>query len=109
MNAEIQDKSSKNSWESAKNEINKFSYKIDGRWTHFLWHNFKKNNSIDDAHMNFITTIVMAKLSTGQILKGAERIECLVSNLSRSLKISPPSDTKRTMLSLSKCLQIPVL
>ncbi|MCM1307199.1 MAG: DUF262 domain-containing protein [Butyrivibrio sp.] len=77
LKAEIQDKSSKNRWESAKNEIDKFSYKIDGRWTHFLWHNFKKNNSIDDSHMNFITTIVMAKLSTGQILKGAERIELI--------------------------------
>ena len=77
LKAEIQDKSSKNNWEATKNEIDKFSYKIDGRWTHFLWHNFKKNNSIDDAHMNFITTIVMIKLSTGQILKGAERIELI--------------------------------
>lgn len=77
LKAEIQDKSSKNNWELSRNEIDKFSYKIDGRWTHFLWHNFKKNNSVDDAHMNFITTIVMAKLSTGQILKGAERIELI--------------------------------
>lgn len=77
LKAEIQDKSSKNNWESTKNEIDKFSYKIDGRWTDFLWRNFKKNNSVDNAHMNFITTIVMAKLSTGQILKGAERIELI--------------------------------
>ena len=77
LKAEIQDKSSKNNWEETRNEIDKFSYKIDGRWTHFLWRNFKKNNSIDDAHMNLITTIVMAKLATGQILKGAERIELI--------------------------------
>lgn len=77
LKAEIQDKASKNNWESTKNEIEKFSYKIDGRWTHFLWNNFKRNNSVDDAHMNFITTIVMAKLSTGQILKGADRIELI--------------------------------
>lgn len=77
LKAEIQDKSTKNDWESSRNEIDKFSYKIDGRWTHFLWQNFKKNNSVDNAHMNFITTIVMAKLSTGQILKGAERIELI--------------------------------
>lgn len=77
LKAEIQDKSSKNNWESTRNEIDKFSYKIDGRWTDFLWRNFKKNNSVDNAHMNFITTIVMAKLSTGQILKGAERIELI--------------------------------
>ena len=77
LKAEIQDKSTKNGWESSRNEIDKFSYKIDGRWTHFLWQNFKKNNSVDNAHMNFITTIVMAKLSTGQLLKGAERIELI--------------------------------
>lgn len=83
LKAEIQDKSTKNGWESSRNEIDKFSYKIDGRWTHFLWQNFKKNNSVDNAHMNFITTIVMAKLSTGQILKGAERIE-LIRNLNEN-------------------------
>ena len=77
LKAEIQDKSSNNKWEEKRNEIDKFSYKIDGRWTHFLWQNFKKNNSIDEAHMNFITTIVMAKLATGQLLKGAERIELI--------------------------------
>ncbi len=77
LKAEIQDISSKNGWEDSRNEIDKFSYKIDGRWTHFLWHNFRKNNSVDEAHMNFITTIVMAKLSTGQILKGAERIDII--------------------------------
>ena len=77
LKAEIQDKSSKNNWEEKRNEIDKFSYKIDGRWTHFLWQNFKKNNSIDEAHMNFITTIVMVKLATGQILKGTERIELI--------------------------------
>ena len=47
LKAEIQDKSTKNGWESSRNEIDKFSYKIDGRWTHFLWQNFKKNNSVD--------------------------------------------------------------
>lgn len=77
LKAEIQDKSSKNNWEQSRTEIEKFSYRIDGRWTHFLWHNFNKNNSIDDAHMNFITTMVMIKLSTGQILKGVERIELI--------------------------------
>ncbi|WMJ22664.1 DUF262 domain-containing protein [Paludicola sp. MB14-C6] len=77
LKAEIQDKSSKCNWEEDKNELDKFSYKIDEMWTNFLWHNFKKCNSVDNAHMNFITTIVMAKLSTGQILKGAERIDVI--------------------------------
>ncbi len=75
--AELQDKAAKENWEEGYNEIDKFSYKIDGAWTNFLWRNFRKDNSVDNAHMNFITTIVMAKLSTGQLLKGAERIEVI--------------------------------
>ncbi len=77
LKAEIQDKSLKGNWESEVSETEKFQYKIDGRWTDFLWHNFRKNNSVDNAHMNFITAIIMAKLSTGQLLKGSERIDVL--------------------------------
>ena len=75
--AEIQDKSAKENWEEGYYEVDKFSYKIDSVCTNFLWHNFKKDNSVDNAHMNFITTIVMAKLSIGQLLKGPERIEVI--------------------------------
>lgn len=77
LKSEIQDKSEKEEWETVRSEVDKFSYKIDGTWTDFLWKNFRKNNSIDNAHMNFITTLVMAKLSVGQLIKGAERIEVI--------------------------------
>ncbi len=75
--AEIQDKSDKGNWENDQEEFSKFCYKIDGDWTQFLWDGFRKNNSVDNAHMNLITTIVMAKLSTGQLLKGSERIDTI--------------------------------
>lgn len=77
LKAEIQDKSSKENWEKERNEINRFSYKIDNEWTDFLWQYFNVNNSVDNSHMNFISTLVMAKLSTGQILKGTERTEVI--------------------------------
>ena len=77
LKAEIQDKSTKENWEECRTEADKFSYKIDGEWTDFLWNKFKKNNSVDNAHMNFITTVVMIKLATGQILKGSERIDVI--------------------------------
>ncbi len=77
LKAEIQDKSLKCGWENEKIETEKFSYKIDGRWTDFLWNNFRSNDSVDNAHMNFITAIVMARLSTGQLLKGTERIDTI--------------------------------
>ena len=77
LKAEIQDKSAREDWEAVQPETDKFSYKIDGEWTRFLWRNFRKNNSVDSAHMNFITTLVMAKLSTGQQLKGSDRINVI--------------------------------
>lgn len=77
LKAEMQDKASKEKWEAGKQEKEKFSYKIDGAWTDFLWQNYNKNHSVDNAHMNFITTLVMTKLPVGQLLKGAERIDVI--------------------------------
>lgn len=77
LKAEIQDKAIKGNWEGSKQEHEKFSYKIDGVWTDFLWKNYNKNYSIDNAHMNFITTLVMTKLPVGQLRKGAERIDVI--------------------------------
>lgn len=77
LKAEIQDKSLKGNWEKQQKEIEKFSYKIDNKWTDFLWQYFNKNHSVDNTHMNLISTLVMAKLSTGQLLKGMERIDVI--------------------------------
>lgn len=77
LKAEIQDKAIKGKWEFGKMENEKFSYKIDGVWTDFLWKNYNKNHSVDNAHMNFITTLVMTKLPIGQLVKGAERIDII--------------------------------
>lgn len=77
LKAEIQDKAIKENWEASKAENEKFSHKIDGVWTDFLWQNYKKNHSIDNAHMNFINTLVMTKLPVGQLVKGAERIDII--------------------------------
>ena len=77
LKAELQDKSIKENWETNRSETDKFSYKIDTQWTDMLWKNFRKDNSVDNAHMNLITTLVMVKLSTGTLLKGTERTEAV--------------------------------
>lgn len=77
LKAEIQDKAIKENWEASKEENEKFSYKIDGMWTDFLWQNYNKNHSVDNAHMNFINTLVMTRLPVGQLVKGAERIDII--------------------------------
>lgn len=89
LKAEIQDKAIKSNWETSKKEYDKFSYKIDGNWTDFLWQNYNRHHSVDSAHMNFITTLIMTALPVGQVLKGAERIEVIrklnVTNSARDL------------------------
>jgi hypothetical protein len=52
-----------NKWEEGKTYTELFSFKIDTTWTDYYWNNFKKNNSIDEALIRFISTIVMIRLS----------------------------------------------
>lgn len=59
--AGLQKKAIDNKWEKKANHTEEFSFKIDTIWTDFFWTNFKKNNSVDTAHMRFIATIAMIR------------------------------------------------
>jgi hypothetical protein len=50
-----------NNWEGGVDHLEKFSFKIDNIWTDYFWSNFKKQNSIDIAHMRFISAIAMIR------------------------------------------------
>ena len=52
-----------NKWEENKNPTDLFSFKIDTKWTDYFWNNFRKNNSIDDAFIRFISVIAMIRQS----------------------------------------------
>ena len=79
LKAELQSQSQKEEWEVDYAELSKFSYKIDTTWTDFLWGKFRQNNTVDDSHMNFITTLIMFKIALGKSLnvKAIERAEIL--------------------------------
>lgn len=91
LKAELQNKSQKEEWEVDYKETSKFSHKIDTAWTDFLWSNFRQNDTVDEAHMNFITTLIMFKIASGKSLnfKAIERAEILQrlndNNCDRSL------------------------
>ncbi len=91
LKAEIQSASQKNEWEIDIAETSKLSHKIDTVWTDFLWENFKKDNTIDDSHMNLITTLVMIMvgLEKSVEIKVSERTEIIqrlnYNNSDRSL------------------------
>lgn len=64
LKAEIQNKAKENNWESNVAELDKFAYKIDGKWNDLMWESYKDdNNSGDDAHMRLISTIVMINVA----------------------------------------------
>lgn len=52
-----------NKWEESIEVTKHFALKIDTFWTDYFWHNFKKNNSVDEALMRFIATNAMVDLS----------------------------------------------
>lgn len=62
--AELQGKIQKEGWEEGVAATETFLYKLDTVWTDFLWKNFRKDNAVDAAHMNFITALVMIASST---------------------------------------------
>ena len=89
LKAELQEKIDRNNWENGKSATDRFCHKIDTIWTDFLWSNYRKNNTVDDAHMNFITSLVMYRVSLGQKYSGTDRNEIIQklneNNSSRNL------------------------
>lgn len=77
LKAELQEKIDKNEWEKGKITTERFSHKIDTVWTDFLWSRYRKNNNIDDAHMNLITSLIMYRLSLRQKLPATTRTEVI--------------------------------
>lgn len=52
-----------NKWEMGIEVTKHFALRIDNFWTDYFWHNFRKNNSVDEALMRFIATNAMVDLS----------------------------------------------
>ena len=76
--AELQKLITDEAWETGVSPTDSFAFKIDTTWTDFFWKNFKFNNSIDNAHMKFITTIIMIMLALNKAdLRGEERASIL--------------------------------
>lgn len=60
--ADLQKKCTEQLWESDRNAQEKFSFKIDTKWTDWFWKYFKKDNKVDIAHMAFMTSIIMVRI-----------------------------------------------
>ncbi len=79
LKAEILDKAQKGGWkwEEALPLEEKFSYKMDREWTDFIWDGYRKNDLVDEPHMNFITTLVMFRVAKNPKLRGEKRADVI--------------------------------
>lgn len=79
LKAEILDKAQKGGWqwEEALPLEEKFSYKMDREWTDFVWDGYRKNDLVDEPHMNFITTLVMFRVAKNPKLRGEKRADVI--------------------------------
>lgn len=94
-----------NKWEVGLEVTNHFALKIDTCWTDYFWHNFKKNNSVDDALMRFISANAMIGLSIGNSLVD-ERISKIKQLQENPESVRPEYFTKDSFLYLVKCFEI---
>ena len=78
LKAEIQNKIKENDWEKTLSSLDKFAFKIDTKWTDFLWNNYRSNNKIDGAHMRLISSVIMHGIALGYSpLKGVDRYSAI--------------------------------
>ncbi len=78
LKAELQDKISKENWENPSKNTELFVHKIDTTWTDFLWDNdFRKDNTVDEAHMRFISSLVIAKVALNDNIEREKKLNII--------------------------------
>lgn len=80
-----------------------FSLKIDNIWTDYFWENFRKNNSIDSAHMRFITTVAM---NIYKDIVTDDKLVFIQKSNDNSTYIAPSHFAKKFYDYLYKCYEI---
>lgn len=50
-------------WEQNREQLDKFAFKIDTDWTDYFWKHFRKNNTIDNSLMKFMSALIMVRTS----------------------------------------------
>lgn len=94
-------------WEVGKNMQDHFAFKIDTVWTDYFWQHFKKNNTIDEAFMRFISAITMNKQSVDRtIVKSEDRLLFLSNLQEQPNSVKPVQVNKSTFDYLYNCFEI---
>jgi len=79
--ASLQKKVEDEKWESELNFQDSFAFKIDTVWTDYFWHQFRKNNTIDEAFMRMVASICMIRQSIDRTITKAEDRANLITTI----------------------------
>jgi hypothetical protein len=79
--ASLQKKVEDERWENETNFQDSFAFKIDTVWTDYFWHQFRKNNTIDEAFMRMIASVCMIRQAIDRTITKAEDRANLITTI----------------------------
>jgi hypothetical protein len=83
-------------WEYGIDLKDSFGVKIDNDWTDFFWEFFRKNNTIDDAQIRYISAIAMIMQSVERVNTTETRVDLINQLQEEPSKVRPSHLTKRS-------------
>ncbi len=89
--AGLQKRINDNNWQKDVPPLDLFSLKIDTVWTDYFWSKFRKDNSIDDALMRFVSAIAMIRMSLERSTSRAEQRIPIITRLQENADHVKPS------------------
>jgi hypothetical protein len=105
--ASLQKKVEDEKWESETNFQDSFAFKIDTVWTDYFWHQFRKNNTIDEAFMRLIASVCMIRQSIDRtVTKAEDRANLITTIQEHPNSIRPDHFTKSSFEYLTETFNI---
>ena len=105
--ASLQKKVEDEKWEPETNFQDSFALKIDTVWTDFFWHEFRKNNTIDEAFMRMIASVCMIRQAIDRtITKAEDRAYLITAVQEQPNSIRPEHFTKSSFEYLKETFNI---
>ena len=105
--ASLQKKVEDEKWETVTSFQDSFAFKIDTVWTDYFWHQFRKNNTIDEAFMRMIASVCMIRQAIDRtITKAEDRANLITKIQEQPNSIRPEHFTKHSFEYLTDTFNI---
>ena len=105
--ASLQKKVEDEKWETITSFQDSFAFKIDTVWTDYFWHQFRKNNTIDEAFMRMIASVCMIRQAIDRtITKAEDRANLITKIQEQPNSIRPKHFTKHSFEYLTDTFNI---